>query len=763
MDLHAILRTRRILVAALIVTVLTLGSVVAAGFGGKDLVAAAPLPATFRMPEARVGDRGNYTWDHIRLDAAGNATVTDGHDYLGFEWQPAKPMRDKDGRLHDTNTLHTWGWQRCHEGDTGDGCRSGNGGNAGGGSGDGWERYAEPVYSIDRTDLSMVAYAYVSETAADPNQRYGGAHMLQAMLLGKDDNFAPFCGAYSPFQGRAVPLGEGVQLFDACMGEGSGFAASMEGSFRAMGVQTLDGHSAILFSSGESVHVWYDPEIPVPIRIAVQDWRHPGEYDVLRLTRFARGNEPVTWGGAAPLGPAPEWVMAPLVDKLPDETGVTHTFSAHAALAAARASGNAQAFFDVLDRGYVSSLGYQERLDHSAGPVATYSWYYNAIDGDKQAGLMVTLTNRTESGVEAGPAGPVPLPVPLPPPVGGGEGTPTTRHNTTIEVQVNEGNDRAPFASPVVVAGGAPTVASMLARWRAFASDEYQGRAGNSWGFRVMCYPDCGTGAYEFRAGHESSETWTNGTAQEPVYASVNRGSELRESNLEGRGHEATLSESTYRWTQGGSAPARASALPSSSDMTLQHSFAWVAPGASLVAGTGAAALLVGLAYLLWPALKSGAMMGLFSRVHSADELQSHPVRRQVLQLVEAQPGIHMRELQRRLGLGRNQATHHVGKLRDAGLIRMVAGPGYTCVFPRGTDKATMGAAPAMKADAARRILRAAVAHPGLSARAVAREAGISPGTLSHHLPRLRSAGLLSPEATGLVPTDLGRRVAAAP
>lgn len=740
-----ILQPRRILTALAIVVTLAATTVAAAGIGSTSHANAGPLPVTFVMAEARIGDQGNYTWSHVVLDADGNATVVEEHELWGFRWLAAKPMRDKDGRLHDTNTLHQWGWQRCDDCGTGSGKDGSSGVGNGASGGLGWERYAEPVYSIDRSDLSIVAYSYLSESAMDPNQDYGGHSMRQSMLLGPDDRFAPNCGPLGPWQGKSVPLGDKVRLFSACFGFGNAFSSDGTGRFEAQGTQVVENRTLVLFSQGgwQDTHVWYDASIPVPLRIAVQRAGASNEYDVLQLTNFLRGSAPLAWGGDSPLAPAPTWVEAPLVDGLADETGVEHPFGAHDALQAARGQPEAEEFFAVLDRGYVSFLDYRE---HHREGATSFSWDIAASDGKANPAIQVTMDVVSEERSTM-PSAPVPLP-PLP-------GFAQTVHNVTITVEATSDRGGSHHPDPSQVPATAPTVASMMTRWQAFASAEHNQRTGNAWGLRIICVNACDDVVVERWAGHSASYSWANGT-------SMSLESLLTESASPRRGHDATLRESTYLWQAAGAAPsAGRMPAPAASDVQLSSAWVWIAPNAYVVAGTGAFAVLAGLAYLLWPILKSGALVGLFSRVQSNQVLE-HPVRRDLLHLVEANPGIHLRELQRRLKISNSQLDHHVRKLADASTLRLVRGPGYTCLFARNADAGVLAGAGTLKAPAARRILQAAQARPGIGVRELAREAGLSTGTVSHHVERMRAAGLLQAGTVGLVVTEKGQAAWAA-
>lgn len=168
----------------------------------------------------------------------------------------------------------------------------------------------------------------------------------------------------------------------------------------------------------------------------------------------------------------------------------------------------------------------------------------------------------------------------------------------------------------------------------------------------------------------------------------------------------------------------------------------WVLPASPKAAtGISLVAALAGALYYFWPALK-GATVGLFSRTRD-DELLAHPRRAQVLQLVEAQPGIHFQDLARTLGIGRGNLEHHLRKMVAAGVLTKVLHGGYACYFPKGAvDRRVMAAAPLLRSGG-RPVLAMVRERPGLSGRQIALELGLSQSTVSYHLRRLEKAGLV--------------------
>ncbi len=163
----------------------------------------------------------------------------------------------------------------------------------------------------------------------------------------------------------------------------------------------------------------------------------------------------------------------------------------------------------------------------------------------------------------------------------------------------------------------------------------------------------------------------------------------------------------------------------------------------------GAIATLAALLVLAWPWLKAGGPLALFSRV-SGGRVLENPRRAALLDLVEAEPGIHLRELARRTGQAEGALRHHLARLVDAGKVRAVRGPRYLCYFPVGAvDRNVAAAAPLLKSDVARRLLERCAAEPGLSGQRLAADLGVTPGAVTYHVQRLSAAGLLQQRRLG--------------
>ncbi len=166
--------------------------------------------------------------------------------------------------------------------------------------------------------------------------------------------------------------------------------------------------------------------------------------------------------------------------------------------------------------------------------------------------------------------------------------------------------------------------------------------------------------------------------------------------------------------------------------------------GPKAASGAGALGILAGLLYYFWPALKSGAVFGLFSRVESSAVAQ-HPMRRRILDAVAAEPGIHHNALCRKTDIGSGAMFHHVGKLTAAGELVMRSDGHYRCYFLPATSKADVARGLTVRSDGAQAVLDAVLASPGATAPEVAQSCGIRLSTAQYHMGKLAAAGLLHP------------------
>ena len=157
-----------------------------------------------------------------------------------------------------------------------------------------------------------------------------------------------------------------------------------------------------------------------------------------------------------------------------------------------------------------------------------------------------------------------------------------------------------------------------------------------------------------------------------------------------------------------------------------------------LVAGTSLLATILLVA--AWLAQQS---LGLFSRIED-DALAAHPLRRQALDLIAANPGATVQDVRRGLGVAWGTAVYHLGRLERAGLVAVRHREGRRGHWPLGQAPPRDALAPTGEALA--RLVRE---RPGLPQNELARLAGIGPPAACKQLRRLQSAGYVQAQRSG--------------
>lgn len=202
--------------------------------------------------------------------------------------------------------------------------------------------------------------------------------------------------------------------------------------------------------------------------------------------------------------------------------------------------------------------------------------------------------------------------------------------------------------------------------------------------------------------------------------------------------------------------PAQAQQRPS--DPSSGAGEAWLRGAAG--AGLGLAALAVHARLRRW---WPTSLLGLYHRIDD-DELLDHPRRREIHDLVTAEPGIHFSELQRRTDLATGNLRHHLHRMVDANLIEEHASSGYRCFFPPGgVSERVREAAVRVRSDTARTVLSAISDDAASTVSGLRDDLNVAQSTISYHVKKLADAGLVDRSEDGRVvrlsTTPLGDRV----
>lgn len=128
-------------------------------------------------------------------------------------------------------------------------------------------------------------------------------------------------------------------------------------------------------------------------------------------------------------------------------------------------------------------------------------------------------------------------------------------------------------------------------------------------------------------------------------------------------------------------------------------------------------------------------------------------VRDEVLRFVRAHPGVHVREVERQLGLSSRLASHHLDALEHEGAVHRVAQKGYTRFLDAQTARTLTGTdlewLLAMRRPVATRIVLLLLDEGERTHGALATALGVPRASASYHLAGLQRAGLALARSSG--------------
>jgi len=682
---HRIPSTRRFLTARrLLAACLVAALVGGAGIGIVGIAQAGDEPGAVDLAPRHVGDLGVY---ERRSDGSPPAEMR-------FEWLPVQVLFDAEGRPHAAEALEV----------------------------------AEEMGMPEGPDFTMRRITYFDAETGEPLAANLGSSMSAGTA---GDTSSSREVLHFRFGAMNAPCGFVVGR------DGEGHAAWGCGPeqlpLRVEGKVPWDGGEALVLlheGDGTTVRIWFVPGVSMPVQVV---HRTDGHEEGSRLVSFARGDAP-----ARPV-PLPEARSMPpvghvAVDRLgPDSTGVQHEYGWRDAFAEARDDPDrdeVRAFLAAHDDWYVQQAqAFETRYEDSR----TYGWWFVLAAPD--GGLSV-MSGHHEYDRAPDLAG---IPV-----VGGLQ---------RADERVWHVHERqAPYVAPDERPAALPSPADAQQAWAAYTGTAPEDA--RLWGF-TLCGTYCSGGQVTMGNASEASAIHSRiqlrPADSEDVREETSGVSLVFEDGPTPVGFQA-MSQTYERSARqpvplgGPREPARA---PSDDDgIPLAADVGWRVPSAEAAAGLGIGAVLLGVAYWAWPAVKGLPAFGLFSRVRRSRLLED-PLRARMAETIATAPGIHYKELARTVGIGHGAMEHHVAKLEEGGLIVVRRAGGYTCYYPRGTPPSVMAAAGVLKATGARALLEAIRSSPGCTLRAAARAAGLAPASAAHHLRRLREAGIVEAQARG--------------
>lgn len=124
--------------------------------------------------------------------------------------------------------------------------------------------------------------------------------------------------------------------------------------------------------------------------------------------------------------------------------------------------------------------------------------------------------------------------------------------------------------------------------------------------------------------------------------------------------------------------------------------------------------------------------------------------RKRIYEIVRENPGMHFRELQRRTGMPTGVLSYHLDYLVRRGLLTVDREESFSRYFPqnvlRGDEKRILSA---LRQEIPRGIILFLLNNPGATHGKLLENFTISPGTLSYHIKKLASSGVIRVEKVG--------------
>ena len=169
------------------------------------------------------------------------------------------------------------------------------------------------------------------------------------------------------------------------------------------------------------------------------------------------------------------------------------------------------------------------------------------------------------------------------------------------------------------------------------------------------------------------------------------------------------------------------------------------------LAAVAGAAIAAGALFAARHRRRPVGWLAAFSRF-GAGELAEHPARAALLDLVAADPGIHLGEILRRTGYGPSAVRHHLEALTRAGLLSAHQAGAYRCYYPGTRKPASVARDGALKAELARRLEALTQERPGIALAEAARALGVRYRAVSYHAGRLATSGVVELRGAALWP-----------
>ncbi len=742
MAAKTVTRTLARRIPAAILVGLASATVLGGALGAAHAAGEPELPAMFGVPAIHEGDRMVYeitraTYDLDGTQREASTSRFDAPRTLVMEWMPAAIAYDEVGQPHSVRPLRgTIEWVA------------------------GFPVTEEVLFEMGTNETVAWRHNGTSKLGWTDSGMLGvGASESTATWEVAVSDFkggTPFCGHFNSLQGAQVDPRSGVVVSGDCLPVL--WANTTHGRFRATGIEEAAGLPAVRFDGGEagSQHsLWFNREIPVPVQVR---WHAlagaNGDHilqDTARLVGFARGAAP--YEAEAPAAPAlPAVELSPTRRLGPDTADLELEYAWAEAWNDLRE--RSDVFSDWVDS-HPNAIVALASNSWKTGENPRATWNFGLRDGDEALIAHLTRSARDDTAALST------MPPALPPALGG------DAHDFDIWLEGPldaRQTDLAPRLPPAM-----PDVESVARAWTVFDMNHDDASAMRTWRYAVACLGDCDTIQATVSVGRTDQTASPNSPTRLLLGDAQTIEANITEVAFGDDGALVSITETNYQAVtnhrglveQDAAAPPAPASTPDSELVAGSVWWDWPSPAAA--AGAGILGILVGVLYWLWPSIKSAPAVGLFSRLRN-DQVLAHPARAQLMETLEAEPGLHHSELVRRANSTNTAVEHHLRILLARNLVVRRREAGYTCYFPaRGVDRREVAALPWLRNDGARRVLEAVATRPGRSGIQLAAETGLDPATVTYHLQRLAKGGLVDRRRAGrslaVHPTELGARL----
>ena len=147
--------------------------------------------------------------------------------------------------------------------------------------------------------------------------------------------------------------------------------------------------------------------------------------------------------------------------------------------------------------------------------------------------------------------------------------------------------------------------------------------------------------------------------------------------------------------------------------------------------------------------LKTVGYLG-YKRICKENALES-PQRRKILRFVKRNPGLHFREILRRVPLTRGTLDHHMKTMESVGLLKTVSGRGRVHYFVADSSYSAEEEIliTVLRNESLRRIITEIYLNQGACNEEIAEDVGLSGATVYEHLRYLKDLGVVIAERDG--------------